>query len=216
MTDKMTILISDDDDVTNEKQFINLNERGFVRGASALDQWYILVNDAWKMTRLPANDLVRDYLVVMLNRFSTRVDLFETLSAFEYCEYVLGVRKIDSPCVQDIADIGLQYVAFFPERSKYRHEPRTLRYSAEVAIGLYNNLARHTAGKDDWYSSAYQSMARSFGQAIMVLRSTCERFIHNERVHEALTDAEAKRVAQLAVRFDQMYCEQSLSSSSIN
>jgi hypothetical protein len=111
----VTVVQAQDCDLREELKYDNLNKRGFVRGVTALDQWHFLVSEAWAKSRLPENTFVRDYLVTMLNRFSTRVDLFNELAAFEFCEYVLGVRKVDDHCIQDIADISLQYVAFFPE-----------------------------------------------------------------------------------------------------
>ncbi len=211
-------------DVRDELRFHHLNERGFVRGASAIDQWFILVNDAWKQANIPMDAHVRDYLVTMLNRFTTRTELFAELKAFEYSAYLLGKQAIDEPCVQDVADMSLQYVAYFPEQSGHRHEPRTLRYSAEIGISLYERLARQSAGKDDWYSVAYGAMARSFGRAVMVLRSSCARFLSRERVrraverdgHMMLTDGEATRIARQASTFSAMYCVTPFSTSDVH
>lgn len=69
--------------------------------------------DAWQKSGLPISEMVRDYLTTMLHRFMTRADLLEQLSVFDFVSYLLGVRKVDSVCVQDVADMSLQYVAFF-------------------------------------------------------------------------------------------------------
>ena len=66
-----------DRDVHLEGRFKYLQQKGFVRGVTELDQWFILVCDAWKESRMPMNETMRDYLVVMLNRFTKRVDLIE-------------------------------------------------------------------------------------------------------------------------------------------
>lgn len=56
-------------------------------------------------------------------------------------------------------------------------------------MSLYHDLARDTQGKDDWFSRAYQEMAKSFGQATMVLRSVCPRFVHRRAVEKEAREA---------------------------
>lgn len=224
MKNSPVVIATGDSDVHDELQFHHLNEQGFVRGASAIDQWFILVNDAWRHANIPMDAHVRDYLVTMLNRFTTRTELFAELKAFEYSAYLLGKQAIDEPCVQDVADMSLQYVAYFPEQSGYRHEPRTLRYSAEMGISLYERLARQSVGKDDWYSVAYGAMARSFGRAVMVLRSSCARFLSQERVRRAverdgrimLTDVDATRIARQVSTFGAMHCVTPFSTKGVH
>lgn len=64
-------------DVRVEKKFPYLNETGFVRGVTPMDQWLLLVNETWAKLRYPMNEPVRDYITCMLERFMTRVDLLE-------------------------------------------------------------------------------------------------------------------------------------------
>ncbi len=176
----------DDRDVRVESQFKHLHTSGFLRGATAIDQWFLLVGDAWRETRLPMNIIMRDYLATMLHRFTTRTDLLEQLSLFQFVPHLLGNRPIDSVSVQDVADMSLQYVAFFPERSGYRHEPRSLEYSARIGVSLYQELSTEAKGKDDWFSHAYRQMAHAFGQATMVLRAISPNFAHKQRITDAV------------------------------
>ncbi len=113
-------------DVQVEKEFPYLNESGFVRGVTSMDQCHILINETWMKLKLPMNEPVRDYLTCMLERFMTRTGLLEQLSAFEYVPFLIGEKNIDDACVQDIADMSLQYVALFPESSDYRHQMRSV------------------------------------------------------------------------------------------
>jgi len=209
------VTATDERDINRENQYRQLNAQGFVRGDTALDQWHLLVAEAWRTSMIPENELVHDYLVVMLHRFMSRANLFELLSVFDYCLHVLGTRKLDAPCVQEVADMSLQYVAFFPERSAHRHEPRSLEYSSEIGVSLYQQLAKESKGKDDWFSHAYEAMAESFGQAAMVLRSACPRFVHKTiiareqyaQAHHIPTDFEARSIADTATNFGLMFCE---------
>jgi len=206
-------LATNETDIEEETKHEHLTTIGFVRGMSEQDQWFLLVVEAWKNSKLPMNEYVRDYLATMLNRFMRRADLFHQLSFFDYCQHLLGIQRVDAPCVQDAADMSLQYVAFFPERGTYRHEPRSIEYSAEIGVGLYRELARQSEGKDDWFSNAYRTMADSFGQAVIVLRSACPRFAVQKSARDALkerglqfmSDHEATDVVRHVRRFGLMY-----------
>jgi len=199
MTDlKLTIVpFASDSDVRIESKFPHLRSNGFVRGVTAMDQWFILVGDAWKESRLPMNELMRDYLTTMLDRFTRRADLIEQLSVFDFVPHLLGLRRIDSVCIQDVADMSLQYVAFFPGRSGYRHEPRSLEYTASIGETLYQQLSRETEGKDDWFSCAYAEMGKAFGQAVMVLRAMNPAFGYQRTIA-----AEAKKKKDLFFQSD--------------
>jgi hypothetical protein len=170
-------------------KYSNLGQLGFVRGKTSQEQWYLLVADAWNASTLPMDEIVRDYLAVMLDRFMRRVNLFDQLNAFEYGTYLIGAKVIDETCVQDLADISLQYVAFFPRLSQYRHQPRSLAYSARIGEELYHRLARNSQDKDDWYSVAYERMAKSFARAVMILRSVCPEFVHQRKIRKVVSEA---------------------------
>lgn len=221
MNTKITVVTaSTDTDVREETKFVTLNDSGFVRGATAQDQWHMLVNEAWKVSRLPENVMVKEYLGFMLWRFMKESDLFKKLQAFDIFSFLLHGRTLEGTLLQDIADMSLQYVSYFPERSKHRHEPRSLERSAEIGVELYERLARDAAGKDDWFSRAYHEMAHSFGTAVLVLRSVCPRFASSTRTTaENLlfpTDVEAKTNARAVSEMDQLYCNQPLASKMIN
>ncbi len=191
------------DPVGQERRYQTLRTIGFVRGVTAEDQWYLLVNEAWNKTRLPQNELVHAYLVTMLHRYMTNVDLLDRLSAFSYAEHLLGKRKVDDLSVQEVADMCLQCAAFFPTRSTARHEMKSYRYVVDVGMSLYRQLARQSVGKDDWYSLAFQAVADSFGQAIMVLRSACPKVVFRatqysgwkSRSVETPTDLQARKAS---------------------
>jgi hypothetical protein len=216
-------IASGENDVHEETKHEHLAAIGFVRGMSEQDQWFLLVAEAWKNSKLPMNEYIRDYLATMLYRFMRRADLFEKLSFFDYCQHLLGVKKVDAPCVQDAADMSLQYVAFFPERGRYRHEPRSIGYSAEIGVGLYRELARQAEGKDDWFSNAYRTMADSFGQAVLVLRSACPRFALRKDAHDSLkerglqfmSDHQAAEVVRHVSQFALMYAESNATTRSV-
>jgi hypothetical protein len=127
-----------------------------------------------------------------------RAELFEQLAAFDFYQHVLKVASIDSLCLQDVADICVQYVAFFPERSYNRHEPRSLEHIAGIGVSAYEELAESSGEKDDCASCAYRLMATSFGLSVMVLRTLCPRFAQDQEISRAKA---AEKLWKEAVRF---------------
>lgn len=190
MNSKVKIVLPTDAPLERETRFKCLNTLGFVRGVTEMDQWFLLVNEGWAKTNLPMNEVVRDYLVTMLQRYTKTIDLTERMSAFHFAEFIFGQRKIDSDCINDVADMCLQTAAFFPESSLRRHETRTYSYTVNMGTSLYQHLAREAQGKDDWFSVAYRLMSESFGQALLVLRSTCPRFLNEKMAFDPFNQAE--------------------------
>jgi hypothetical protein len=186
-----------------------------VRGVTSLDQCFLLVNEGWEKTRFPRNDMVRDYLVTMLHRYLTHTRLFEQVSAFNYLAYYFGKQEIDSPCINEVADMCLQCAAFFPNMSEYRHEMKSHQYIIEVGTSLYGQLARASAEKDDWYSRAFQHMSELFIQAMLVLRSTCPQLVQKEEVHSGvkkgalpfLTNAETGKISKTVYELERLFLE---------
>lgn len=212
--DAKLVIATKPQDVEEETRYGTLNTNGFVRGETAGYQWYLLVNEACANANVPIDEMVKDYLATMLYRFMTRTELFDQLAAFDFYQYAFGTAKIDSTCVQDIADISLQYVAFFPERSYNRHQPRSMEYVANIGTDLYRGLAKSSEKKDDWFSSVFKLMATSFGSAVMVLRSTLPRFalqraLRQEKFHgEAMrfpTISEVMKLGPALNTFNRMY-----------
>lgn len=207
---------SDDLALRKELEFERLNALGFVRGSTSQEQFFLLMNSAWEKTGLPMNQTQRDYLAVMINRFVGRHDLFDQLDGFEFCSYLLGLAEVDERMLHDLADISLLSVAFFPDMSKRRHHMRSLTYSAQLGESLYTRLAKDSAKKDDWFSEAWKLMAKSFGQAVMVLRSAFPQygFVHKQMTappgsnEPMLTDVDATRKLRHWTELYQMYFKQ--------
>lgn len=208
------VITAKPEDVEEDAKYRTLNESGFVRAESAAYQWYLLVTKACAQTKIPIDDMVRDYLAAMLYRFMGRSMLFEQLAAFDFYGRLVGAAKVEPGLVPDVADISLQYVAFFPEASLYRHQMRGAHQIADIGISLYRELARSAEGKNDWFSQAYALMATSFIRAVMVLRSTVPRFALRRRLaaerfrNEAMrfpSITEMRKLGPALQQFDLMY-----------
>ncbi len=208
-TSALTIVVAESDyDVNHEKSFHRLNQLGFVRGVTPLDQWYLLVNEGWKNTKMPMNESVRDYLVTMLHRYSGHTNLLQDLSAFNHMAYMFGIFAFEKGAAQDVADKCLQCAAFFPEMSAYRHEMKSQEYIIEIGQSLYGDLSREAEGKDDWFSTAYKAMSESFVQAMLILRSTCPRLMVPTKSkgggHLMNTDARAREIGKTMGEIEQV------------
>ncbi len=205
-------LASDFRDVSAEEQFHQLNSLGFVRGDTSMDQWHLLVSETCKHLHIPISDHIRDYITCMLDRFTSRTNLLDELAAFEFIPFLIGKKRVDTACIQDIADMSLQYVALFPERSKYRHQMRSVHYVASMGEMFYRTLAKKAGNKEGWFNDAYREMANSFGSAVLLLRGlrphTCEvRISIAEAELSLIHDNEATLMARNAVELSNMYLQ---------
>ncbi len=208
-TPALTIVVAKSDyDVQNENSFHRLNQLGFVRGVTPLDQWYLLVNEGWKKTNFPMNEFVRDYLVTMLHRYSAHTNLLQDLSAFNHMAYMFGIFAFEKGVAQDVADKCLQCAAFFPEMSNHRHEMKSHGYIIDIGQSLYGDLSREAEGKDDWFSTAYKAMSQTFVQAMLILRSTCPRLMSSPTLHNGghsmNTDARAREIGKTMGELEQV------------
>lgn len=171
-----TKLICTDIDVRKDCSYSKLNNIGFIR-TNELHQWYLLVKEGWKKSGLPENEIMSAYLVNMLRRFSVRPEIFGQLKAFNYAEYLFGNRKVDYLSFQDVADMCLQFLTFFPDYVKYRHEMKSSNYVYDLSKTFYQELAKDIDIKDNFMTKAYKIMAESLGIAIIVLRNVCHEIV---------------------------------------
>lgn len=128
-------------------------------------QWKRVVCEAWQRSAVPEHLGVQQYLVEMFERSVIATDMFQKLAEFNYYTYALHDECNDLSCIQEVADASLQYVAFFPGRSAYRHEPRSLRYTADIGKSLYRDLGEETRQR------IFLEMAHHFATVVMILRS---------------------------------------------
>jgi hypothetical protein len=190
-------------DLQEEGAFNQLNTCGFVRAGTAKAQWLLLINESWKATQLPLQELVRDYLVLMLDRFTTRTDLLSVMVGLEYYVRTLvnESNRINKACVQDLADIGIHHVALFPGRLAYRHYPQSVKQTYTLSQTLYAQLSRQNTNQDDWWGKAYAAMSENFFTAVIVLKRI-SKFL-------AIEEEELRRMYGEAVRFPSLV-EQSI------
>ena len=212
-------------DVKLESTFEKLNGSGLVRATDAVDQWYILIDQGWKNTNIPKNELVLTYLAIMLHRFSTRTALFEQFKSFNYAEFVLNEKKkIDSSCWRDIADMCLQFVALFPKYGSYRHEMRSYEYVAELGVTMYKKLAASSKRNEDVSNKVFPLMVNYFGLAIMVLRESCPGLVCENTGLSSMerdaviipSDHDAMELERVRREMEGMFCEPPINLSGTN
>jgi hypothetical protein len=213
-------LAHDFNDVAAEQQFRELNSRGFVRGATPINQWYLLVSETCKHLHIPISNHVRDYVTCMLDRFTSRTNLLDELAGFEFIPFLIGEKRVSTACIQDIADMSLQYVALFPEQNTYRHQMRSVHYVASMGEMFYQTLAKKAENKEGWFNDAYREMAKSFGSAVLLLRGlrppTTQTHINQaEAEHVFIHDDDAAKVARNAVELSELYLKNE-SSETLN
>lgn len=184
--------------IKEEERFLELNKLGFVRAENADDQWRLLVNEAWQKSKLPENEIIANYLSKMLHDYMNDETLYHRLAQFNFAMYLLKAEAIDERCVKDVADISLQYLAFVPDRHLDRRETRSLSYSAWLCESFYKHLAMVTHGQNSWESKAYQELSKSYGLAVMVLRSVKRPFNQIDTKADGSCFPDDKQAAEVA------------------
>ena len=176
------VVVGKEQNVAEEAKFTTLNGKRFVRAATVHDQWLLLVSAACTTTGVPITAAVREYLAEMLWHFMCRVDLLEQLAVFDFYRHVVEITRVNRFRLQEIADIILQYVAFSPEDSSHRRQPRSLEEISRLGSSLYLDLATNPDVKNEQQRRAFYSMANSFGHAVRALRSVCPMFALERQV----------------------------------
>ena len=164
-------------EVNEDNKFPVLDETGFIvtqKESEDIDvpqgPWLLLVDDAWRRTKWPMNEMIRNYISFILSRYSLQVDLYEKLVAFNYIQYFVLGKKIGYDMMQEIADICFQYVSFVPRRSLSRREFRSLKYSTELGQSLYDQLVENHEGENNFFSSAHREMSENYDMAVSIMR----------------------------------------------
>ena len=204
-----------------EKELPTLNQRGFVRAESAMGQWLLLMNEAWKKSKLPMNETVRDYLALMLDRFIVKTDIFDILIGFNYYMMVFGGAGVTrNESLRELADIALLHASIFAERTNYRHYARSHRETIELGVAMYRRLHLLNEKGDDWWARAYKEMSENFFSATMVLRHIGPMpFVDPEKIRKECenakrlpTEEEAAQMKKAARAFQEKYIDQSANS----
>jgi hypothetical protein len=159
-----TDLISLDDNVLEDARYTYLRRRKFVRGPTTRSAWMGLVNQAWSESHLPGMPRVKAYVVLMLERSMTQVDMTSYQIGLTFFQREIADAVTDKHTVQTLADLALLFTSLFPDRMLYRYH--MLSRSAMVDIGstLYHRL---------WVTDndvVYNELANSFMEVVMVLQ----------------------------------------------
>ena len=167
-SDEFKGLISTESDVKNEEKFPHLNNSGFTRANGSRGQWFTMVQNTWNETKLPMNDSVRGYLVMMLERFTNQVDIFDTIVGFVDQINMTPVLNVRTDSLRHIADTSLLYVAHFPGRLADHNYPGSVNKSIEIGTGIFHELSNREQSKT--WRKWYEQVAQHYSLAVIVLK----------------------------------------------
>lgn len=119
--------------------------RRLIQESTSIAQWYELVNEAQEYLGNRLEIDLESYLVFLLQRFTNRPDLTQSILALEYLESleISGQQKMDR--LRDIGDKCVIFTGFFPELAGKRHV--TVSYFVDIGQRAYSYLSlQHRLG----------------------------------------------------------------------
>ena len=169
MTSEM-IFVTDDTDIDYYfKELHTLTELGFLYSRTERGIWYTVLNEAWNNSRLPRHDDVQFYLTFFLERYVKDVEVVDTFVGFEYYVSLIELDKVDTRCLQRLADICLLYASLYPGKITHRHYPTTMKSVVELGETIYNSLAL-AERTENWKKNAFKELSESFMRYAFVLK----------------------------------------------
>lgn len=104
-------------------------------------QWHMLVVEAQDRLGDRLNIDLESYLVFVLDRFTNKPDLIQSILATDYLESLetTGKQRIDR--LRDVGDKCILFTGFFPDLANKRHV--TMSYFVDLGRRAYNNLSAH-------------------------------------------------------------------------
>ncbi|MDP3561970.1 MAG: hypothetical protein Q8R83_07320 [Legionellaceae bacterium] len=100
-----------------------------------ISQWYALVNEAQASTQLTLNENTESYLVFLLQRFSQRPQLLESVVAVDFLEAMHIVGKPQIERLRAVGDKSLLLCGLFPGVATRHHV--TLDYYTGMGQAAY-------------------------------------------------------------------------------
>ena len=160
----LTDCITLDHNVLDDARYQYLRTRKFVRGPTVRSQWMGLVNLAWSESRLPGMPRVKAYVVLMLERSMTHVDMTSYQLGLMFYKDQLTDAVTDKHVLQTLADLALLFTSLFPDRTLHRYHMLSRSAMADIGSTLYHRL---------WVVDndvVYSELANSFMEVVMVLQ----------------------------------------------
>jgi hypothetical protein len=110
-----------------------------ILNSTSIAQWYTLVNDAQEHIGNRLTTDLESYLVFMLQRFTNRPELTQSVLAIDYLESLESTGRLRADKLRDVADKCVLFTGFFPEFAGKRNV--TVSYFVELGRKAYSHLS---------------------------------------------------------------------------
>lgn len=110
-----------------------------ILNSTSIAQWYTLVNEAQEHIGNRLDIDLESYLVFMLQRFTNRPEVTQSVLALEYLESLESTGRLRADKLRDIGDKCVLFTGFFPELAGKRHV--TVSYFVELGRKAYSYLS---------------------------------------------------------------------------
>ena len=153
---------------TLNNQMGTLLELGFVYPKDERGAWAHLITEAWNNSKLPDHEDVKEYLIILLERYVKDVDILDTFVSLEYYTHLLSPEEINPKYIQRLGDICLLYSSLYSGKLSYRHYPTSLKAIIELGEGIFYTL-HNSRNIKKWEKRAYKELYTSFVRYTMIL-----------------------------------------------
>ncbi len=110
-----------------------------ILNSTSIAQWYTLVNDAQDYIGNRLSTDLESYLVFMLQRFTNRPELTQSVLAIDYLESLESTGRVRADKLRDVGDKCVLFTGFFPELAGKRNV--TVSYFVELGRKAYSYLS---------------------------------------------------------------------------
>lgn len=132
-------------------------------------QWHSLINEAGSYAGLRLEEDVESYLVFLLMRFSTNVQLSKSVVALDYLESIQSESSRQYEQLRGVGDKCLLFAGLFPGLAERKHV--RLGYYVKIGQSAYYTVAGLIPQKS---ARLYELLSRRFISLIEILHNARE------------------------------------------
>jgi len=135
-------------------------------GPTSTAQWQALLNEAQTAADQQLNETLESYLVFLLDRYTKKPEIANTILALEYLESLSDSRQLRQEKLRDIGDQCLLFSGLFPQRAQRRRV--RISYFVDLGRNAYHELS-NTVNSNT--ADLFNSLAHGFVILMDVLQA---------------------------------------------
>lgn len=135
--------------------------------ATALAQWYALVNEAEVQCHCHLNEDIESYLVYLLMRFCNQAEWAGAVLGLDFLQAMQSPGKRGLQGLQEVGDKSLLFCGLFPNVAQKRHV--SIRYFIDLGQGAYWQVGNLETPRT---ADLFYALCREFEQLKNVLGAT--------------------------------------------